>query len=107
MSHSRISVIFKVPLARVPLRLKSRGGGLNLSQWVKKKTPGTPLSLGRVCLYSHLPQATNSSSKTPHSLLWGITGRGIAPPQVTDEAAFIPPVLPWKERVYSGDFYKR
>ena len=33
-------------------------------------------------------------NKAPHSKLWGITGRGTAPPQVTDEAAFIPPVLP-------------
>ncbi len=30
-------------------------------------------------------------SKLPHSKLWGITGMGATLPQVTDEAAFIPP----------------
>jgi len=30
------------------------------------------------------------NSKLPHSKLWGITGKGATPLQVTDEAAFIP-----------------
>jgi hypothetical protein len=30
-------------------------------------------------------------SKMPHSLVWGITGKGAAPPQGTDGAAFVPP----------------
>ena len=37
------------------------------------------------------PNIKNTQSKAPHSKLWGITGRGTAPPQVTDEAPFIPP----------------
>ena len=48
----------------------------------------------------------NWRNKAPHSKLWGITGRETTPPQVTDEATFIPPVLPWEERVFSGNFYK-
>ncbi len=40
-------------------------------------------------------------SKVPHSKLWGITGKGAAPPQGTDEAAFLPPAS-WG--VSSGGF---
>ena len=52
-------------------------------------------------------QYAKNWSEAPHSKLWGITGRGTAPTQIADEAAFIPPVLPWKERVFNGDFYKK
>ena len=42
-------------------------------------------------------------SKAPHSKLWGITGKGTTPHQLTDGAAFIPPP---SCRVLSGEFYK-
>jgi len=43
-------------------------------------------------------------SKVPHSKLWGITGRGTAPPQAMNGAAFLPPAS-WG--VSSGEFYEK
>ena len=56
--------------------------------------------LGNLAISHHTPDELRSDirkirdltdSKLPHSKLWGITGKGAAPFQVTDGAAFIPP----------------